>query len=247
MNTQFLHEMILNQNKEIITLLKNHRMQNSEITILKKLFDKIPCVIYIMEYFSNTLIYINEEIKILTEHQSFSNSTFSTILHPDDKLKLDGELKQKLIKYLENTYQTNLKNIQISRNYRLKKLNNDYIHCLDQFSIIKFDQEEKSLITIGVITDITTLKKDNEVFISIDEFNDDNALIQTTTIKETFKISPRETQIIELLFKGLSSEEISQILNISIHTVKIHRQNLLKKLNCKNTSELLINYHKKKQ
>jgi two-component system invasion response regulator UvrY len=54
-------------------------------------------------------------------------------------------------------------------------------------------------------------------------------------------LSPREIEVISLLKEGLSSKEIGEKLFLSEKTVQIHRYNILKKLNLKNTA-LLIDY-----
>ncbi|MGM9759961.1 MAG: response regulator transcription factor [Parabacteroides sp.] len=50
-------------------------------------------------------------------------------------------------------------------------------------------------------------------------------------------LSERETQILGLIDKGLPSKEIAQLLSISIHTVSRHRQEILSKLQVKNSIE----------
>jgi len=54
-------------------------------------------------------------------------------------------------------------------------------------------------------------------------------------------LSGREMQIVEHLRLGNSSKEIGEILHISLKTVEVHRHNILKKLNLKNTVSL-VNY-----
>src|SRR5690606_16473706 len=49
----------------------------------------------------------------------------------------------------------------------------------------------------------------------------------------------RELDVIKLLARGLSTDEISKELNISIQTVFTHRKNILRKSKAKNTSELV--------
>ncbi len=52
-------------------------------------------------------------------------------------------------------------------------------------------------------------------------------------------LSLREIEIIKLIKEDLTSKEISSRLNISIHTVNVHRQHILKKLKLKNTVGLI--------
>ncbi|NOT52252.1 MAG: response regulator transcription factor [Chitinophagaceae bacterium] len=58
-------------------------------------------------------------------------------------------------------------------------------------------------------------------------------------------LSRRELDIIQLIREGLSSKEVASELNISLKTVEVHRYNILKKLNLKNTAALVnfINTH----
>ena len=52
-------------------------------------------------------------------------------------------------------------------------------------------------------------------------------------------LTPREQEVLELLAKGSSNEEIAEILSISKHTVARHRENLMRKLGIHNRSELV--------
>lgn len=52
-------------------------------------------------------------------------------------------------------------------------------------------------------------------------------------------LSRREIDIVKLIKEGLSSKEIAAQLDISLKTVEVHRYNILKKLNLKNTAALV--------
>lgn len=56
-------------------------------------------------------------------------------------------------------------------------------------------------------------------------------------------LSERELEITSLVCKGLTSKEIAEQLNISLHTVETHRKNILKKLNLKKTTALVDYYN----
>jgi DNA-binding NarL/FixJ family response regulator len=52
-------------------------------------------------------------------------------------------------------------------------------------------------------------------------------------------LTQRETEVLKLLYEGLSSGEIASKLSISSRTVEQHRDNLRKKIGAKNTAELI--------
>ncbi|WP_162342153.1 response regulator [Cyclobacterium salsum] len=53
------------------------------------------------------------------------------------------------------------------------------------------------------------------------------------------KLSPKEMEILVLIAKGHTTKEIAQKLFISTRTVETHRNNMMKKLEVKNTPELI--------
>lgn len=52
-------------------------------------------------------------------------------------------------------------------------------------------------------------------------------------------LSEREIEIIQLIKSGLSSKQIAVKLELSLKTIEVHRHNILKKLNLKNTAALV--------
>lgn len=57
--------------------------------------------------------------------------------------------------------------------------------------------------------------------------------------KEVF-LSKREKEVIELIMKGESSKEIGSLLGITVKTVEVHRHNILKALNMRNTVQMIV-------
>jgi len=53
-------------------------------------------------------------------------------------------------------------------------------------------------------------------------------------------LTPRETEIVRLVAKGLIAKEIASKLNLSTHTIYTHRKNIMKKLNLNTASELVL-------
>lgn len=52
-------------------------------------------------------------------------------------------------------------------------------------------------------------------------------------------LTPREREVLALAKEGMFSKEISEKLNISVHTVNRHRQNILEKLQVDNMIEAI--------
>jgi DNA-binding NarL/FixJ family response regulator len=61
----------------------------------------------------------------------------------------------------------------------------------------------------------------------------------TLSVTDMNALSKRELDIIKLIRDGQSSREIAESLEISLKTVEVHRYNILKKLNLRNTAALV--------
>lgn len=57
-------------------------------------------------------------------------------------------------------------------------------------------------------------------------------------------LTPREKEVLELIYAKYEDTEIADNLFISYHTAVNHRRNILKKLNCKNKAEIIDYVHK---
>jgi len=53
-------------------------------------------------------------------------------------------------------------------------------------------------------------------------------------------LSPREHEIANLLAQGMTPDEIGEVLFISPKTVRVHRTNIMHKLNCTRSNDLLL-------
>jgi len=51
--------------------------------------------------------------------------------------------------------------------------------------------------------------------------------------------TPRERQILDLIWMGRSNREMAQKLNLSTRTVEAHRSSIMKKLRVTNTAQLI--------
>lgn len=92
-----------------------------------------------------------------------------------------------------------------------------------------------------VTTAIRTVMNGATYFSSDVLYNVVKNITEVSEKKENLpQLSEREAEVLKLICKGLSNEEIGEILFISKRTVEKHRANLLSKTNCKNTANLVM-------
>lgn len=67
----------------------------------------------------------------------------------------------------------------------------------------------------------------------------DPATCSTATNDFSVLLTEREKQIVIRLSRGLSADQVANEFNLSPHTIKTHRRNILQKTGCTNTTELV--------
>ena len=59
------------------------------------------------------------------------------------------------------------------------------------------------------------------------------------------KLSPREIEVISWVVQGMSNEEISKQMKVSVKCVKFHLSTIFKITNCPSRLKLVVSYYKK--
>ena len=110
----------------------------------------------------------------------------------------------------------------------------------------------KKMLQVGAVGYITKNSSKEEMITAISEVasgskyicNEVKTILSEQILEDSEKpdvnlLSQREVEIINQIKQGQSSREIAQHLNITLKTVEVHRHNILKKLNLKNTAALV--------
>lgn len=105
-----------------------------------------------------------------------------------------------------------------------------------EWKIEKFIRKMKARITIDIDLD--------ELPAYLFEFRKmmQNRKFYAERLQRFIQLTPKEKFILALLIRGKNNKEIAEINCISCETVKTHRRNLLRKLECPNMAELM-QYH----
>jgi hypothetical protein len=149
--------------------------------------------------------------------------------HPDDAFRL-GQGTAKVFNLEKDLFINEKGNFLISTNLRLKKPEGGYSNTLFQCYLFYSSIPYKTVFTLQIHTRIDWCKKINchfHYYVGNDmtyfRYPDEELLM----IGHVF--SNREFEIIRLIEKGLSSEQIAEKLFLSPHTVNTHRRNMLHK------------------
>ena len=169
---------------------------------------------------------------------SFDLESFYWNVHPED-LKEVISTDIQLVNWLKNARNGSIKRTLLTAQFRFSDSAGNY-HLINRNSfIIKQDEQGRASCLFHFFVDVTHTEQFGRVKY---RFQHPGKRRKTTRLKSNIGISltKREEEILRLIVKGFSSEEISTKLFISKETVYRHRKNMIKKTNVKNTKNLAI-------
>lgn len=170
-----------------------------------------------------------------------------SIFQKDDFKIYNETIFCQVVDFLNNTPQAEHGDYLFSYSYRMKKADGKWMQLFQQGSYITDPKTRLPLYGIGVVTDISPVKKDTCMMFSIDRKTNEAGVLNYNTVVSGFyypdpeesRLSRREREILGCLAEGLSSKQIADKFSLSENTVVNHRKNMLKKANAKNVAELV--------
>jgi DNA-binding CsgD family transcriptional regulator len=225
-STEFLPE----DNEEVIA----HHLQFAEKLFPDKGLALCPVSHTKFSYYSSTCQHILDRTH--EELSGMSLVDFFNLLHPDDlpSVKRCFEFMGGLKPYDPEKY-------RFSIHYRVRNKLNDYYYVVNENIAIHVGSNR--YLFLMLFTNVTqdekffrvkmdVHKKINGIYANINSFHPEQA---------EQDITPRQNDITRLIVRGFSNQEIANKLGVSIFTIKNHKRILFKKLNVKNSLEL-VNY-----
>ena len=110
-----------------------------------------------------------------------------------------------------------------------------YVRMIYQMRILAF--KEDNFLAMGIIDIAPEQSANTSVRFQIKNCLTDEIVPFAIESAADTLLTPREREVLALAKEGMFSKEISKKLNISIHTVNRHRQNILEKLQVDNMIE----------
>ena len=157
------------------------------------------------------------------------------LVHPDD-WEVVRRIDKKVWEFL-NTLPEEEK-LTYKYIYELRVLERGkYVRMIYQMRILAF--KEDNFLAMGIIDIAPEQSANTSVRFQIKNCLTDEIVPFAIESAADTLLTPREREVLALAKEGMFSKEISKKLNISIHTVNRHRQNILEKLQVDNIIEAI--------
>ncbi len=212
--------------------------------IISSVISTGPFYYYIIDFFDMSLSNVSPSIMDIHGFDP-EEVTFYDILgtiHPND-MDFVAKAEQANLEFLYGTLGNDkLLNYKSCFSFRSRMKNGDYAMLNHQALLLTLDEHGKFGKSLNIHTRIDHLTKTNTHQISLIGLNGFPSYMNIEVDKDNAsleKYSKREIDILKLISDGHSNIEIAEQLFISPLTVKKHRNNILKKTNCKNTTQLI--------
>ena len=157
------------------------------------------------------------------------------LVHPDD-LEVVRRIDKKVWEFLDTLPEE--EKLTYKYIYEMRVLDRGkYVRMIYQMRILAF--KDDNFLGMGIIDLAPEQSANTSVRFQIKNcLTDEIVPFAIETATDTL-LTPREREILALAKEGMFSKEISEKLNISIHTVNRHRQNILEKLQVDNIIEAI--------
>ena len=157
------------------------------------------------------------------------------LVHPDD-LEVVRRIDKKVWEFLDTLPEE--EKLTYKYIYEMRILDRGkYVRMIYQTRLLAF--KDDNFLAMGMIDLAPEQSTNTSVRFQIKNCLTDEVVPFTIETATDVLLTPREREILALAKEGMFSKEISKKLNISIHTVNRHRQNILEKLQVDNMIEAI--------
>lgn len=198
---------------------------------------------YLFDVFNAKFTHVSNEINEVLgyEPNQVTAEFFLSKIHPDDMHNFLN-YEAAVVDFFKNLPDEKLTKYKIMYDYRVANSDGKYVRILHQVMTYEVDYG-KTLISLGLHTDISHIKRDNKQSLSLIGLDGEPSYYDYT-VAQIYKpksiFTKREQEVLDFLLQGESIDSIATKLVLSASTVNSHRRNILDKTFCKNNIELAV-------
>jgi DNA-binding CsgD family transcriptional regulator len=184
--------------------------------------------------FVDLLGYDSHKIATLERQGDYLESRF----HPDDSTQLE-RLQVELGKFIYSLPPEQRNDYSNIYSFRVLNARKQYVRVVSRQQVLEQSRNGKAWLILGNMEIAPNQKESDQVECTVLNLKNGEMFSPALPSPASISLTQRELEILQLIQKGLLSKEIAHNLCISIHTVNIHRQNLLHKLGVQNSIEAI--------
>lgn len=189
---------------------------------------------YASSNFVDLLGYDDHKIVTLERQGDYLESR----IHPDDRAQLET-LQIKLSQFIYSLPPEQRNDYSNIYSFRILNAKQQYVRVTSRHQVLEQDCNGKAWLVIGYMDISPDQKKSESVDCTVLNLKSGEMFSPSPSLVSPVNLTNREIEILRLIQNGMLSKEIADKLCISIHTVNIHRQNLLRKLGVQNSFEAI--------
>ena len=168
------------------------------------------------------------------EVASIWESSLIELIHPDDIAeKKAWELQ--FLTFMNTLPQEQKSDYYLQHYLRMRDARGNFLTIRHRIFYLDFDADGNVQLTLCLYTVASQNTGVTGIIHSLDD-----RLVSQSSFNIQGLLSMREREILAHICSGKSSKQIADHLNISNNTVNNHRQNILRKLQCQNTTEAIV-------
>lgn len=177
--------------------------------------------------------------KLLQQKLDFHELRF----HPEDRKLWCDEAFPDLLQFINSEPIVEYADYRFIFNHRYIRKDDSISQFMHEGSITFKNEKKTPVLNLNVFFEIADIKSDETMIMTIFRYSKDLGYQKVFTKVYSnnlhSNLTPRELEIVRLCHEGLSSKMIADRLNLSIHTVKNHKRNIMDKTLTHNISELI--------
>lgn len=225
------------QSSKVLSLIDYYR--NCESVQLP-----ISPVLYVWDVRQEQYLYFSKNVRTCLNHSaqdllSRGHEIVFDILHPEDAISFT-DIIHNMIAFMRKLPIGTHQDYRMSYLLRVQAVNH-YLRLLVEEAVLEVDILGNPLFTTGKISDVSYLNLNKGASLYVSKISQKAPANTSLCLYEAQSnlISQREHEVLNLLARGKTTNEIAEQLYISPNTVKNHRKNMLKKTGTSNTVALI--------
>lgn len=202
--------------------------------------------ICIIDFYKNNYFYISPNHMLLCGYgadyaKKMGEKFIEKIIYEEDKEE-QYNLKDAIYMFYASMDIETQKKTTIFSTHRMTHKNGTIFTSFNQYKPYLFDSRENLWMILCVST-ISTKNHRIESYLEMTDTNERyifNSKKKEFILTQNMKLSDKEHDVLRLASQGFTSKEIAADKNLSISTIKFHKQNILMKFNVQNISEAIL-------